>query len=60
MHKGLFSNLSQYLMRGGVGVGGGGNGVFLICTQSADNDFYGEIRFECKQRVFFLVPLPPF
>lgn len=22
MHKGLFSNLSQYLMRGGVGVGG--------------------------------------
>lgn len=35
------------------GGGGGGNGVFLICTQSADNDFYGEIRFECKQRGFF-------
>lgn len=36
-----------------LSISDGGNRESLICIRGADNDFYGEIRFECKQRDFF-------
>lgn len=64
MHKGLFFNLSQYLMRGGVGEGVGGGGVEMECFSFAHRvlimTFMVKLGLNVSRGGFLLVPLPPF